>query len=91
MLKSTALPEYIRRLNSEKAFQGRSFSSLVIQQPEGTVSGKPAVAAPAAATAASSASAPPVFVEFVLRTKTEDAAKPAAPPASSGLPLEIRQ
>lgn len=65
MVKATALPEYLRRLNSEKAFQGRSFSSLLIeappeQKPTLDAQGKelPRVA--------------PKFVEFILRTRTPE-------------------
>lgn len=55
------LPEYIRRLNSEKAFQGRSFAALQVSPgqaaaPAGTVSAPAAAAAPATAP----------FHEFVL-------------------------
>lgn len=34
MLNAAALPEYIRRLGSERIFQGRSFASLVMNRPE---------------------------------------------------------
>lgn len=90
MLNSTALPEYIRRLNSEKAFQGRSFSSLVIQRPGVGGDGKPAGAAPGA----EAASAPPAFVEFVLRSKPADASRAAAGGVSSAKAagsLEVNQ
>lgn len=61
MTDPARLPEYIRRLNSEQAFQGRSFAALQVSPgqaaaPAGTVS------APGAATAP--ATAP--FHEFVL-------------------------
>lgn len=56
MLNPAALPEFIRRLNSEKAFQGRSFATLDMHRSE-----KPPAAAPGA-----KAPAPPSYVEFVL-------------------------
>lgn len=62
MLNAEALPEYIHRLNAEKAFQGRSFAALTIRRPEEekkTIAGKPSE--PSAAIAP-----PPGFVEFVL-------------------------
>jgi len=54
MLNAASLPDYIRRLNSEKAFQGRSFAALSIQRPKEE---------PATAKAAAKK---PDFVEFVL-------------------------
>lgn len=67
MLNGTALPEYIRRLGSEKAFQGRSFAALTLNRADA----QPAPAA-AAAGAASSPSAPaPRYVEFVLTPTLE--------------------
>lgn len=73
MLNAAALPEYIHRLDSEKAFQGRSFAALTILRPEEekkSASGKPSV----------TVAAPPGFVEFVLA--------PSGPPSAlpSGLP-----
>ncbi len=67
------LPEYIRRLNAEKAFQGRSFAAL-------RVSPGLAAAPTAAATPGSAAPAPPAtapFHEFVLAP--ENAAAAAGP------------
>ena len=55
MLNAATLPEYIRRLNAEPAFQGRSFSALTILRPEGEKKN----------VAAKSGSAP-AYVEFVL-------------------------
>jgi hypothetical protein len=57
MLNAATLPEYIRRLNSEKVFQGRSFSALTIQRPN---EDKKPVAANDAQTGLSP------YVEFVL-------------------------
>jgi hypothetical protein len=68
MLSGSALPEYIRRLGSEKAFQGRSFAALTLNRPE------PPAAAPAAATGGAQQPAPPPvsrFVEFVLTPRLE--------------------
>lgn len=64
MLVGSALPDYIRRLGTEKAFQGRSFAALTVSRPESV---PPPVAAPGAAAA-------PVaqrFVEFVLTPRLE--------------------
>ena len=82
MLNAATLPEYIHRLNSEKAFQGRSFASLTINRPEAETK---AAAAPAAAL--------PPFVEFVLRPNvtTPGSATDQAPPgvAPTGLPAGL--
>lgn len=87
MLKSTALPEFIHRLNSEKAFQGLSFSSLVIERPE-----TPASASSVTPGQGATPAAAPPFVEFVLRSnpppQTQKSAAEAAPPLKS---LEIKQ
>jgi len=46
MLSQGALPDYIRRLGGEKAFQGRNFASLTMNRVEpAPVAGQPATAA----------------------------------------------
>ncbi len=69
MLNPLALPEYIQRLNSEKAFKGRSFSTLTIQRPESAEAAKPSAPQPAA---------PINFVEFILTSSAPDINKSAA-------------
>jgi hypothetical protein len=53
VLDPTALPDYIRRLGAEKAFQGRSFAALTMNRvgkpPAPNLAGQGATAAPAAA------------------------------------------
>ncbi|OIR07183.1 fimbrial assembly protein PilN [mine drainage metagenome] len=66
MLDPAALPEYIRRLNSEPAFQGRSFATLSIRRPED----KPGAAVPG-----SSAAEPAGYVDFVLAQGASAAAE----------------
>jgi len=61
MLDPATLPEYIRRLNSEPAFQGRSFAALDIQRPDGKSAAKGA-----AASSVGPPAAPPAYVDFVL-------------------------
>lgn len=60
------LPEYIRRLNKEPAFQGRAFSALKLAEgkPEQPAAKSPQATAPAAAPGAPTAKA--LFHEFVL-------------------------
>lgn len=83
MLNPASLPEYIRRLKTEKAFQGRSFASLTIVRPEEGRE-KKAAAAPLAANAktgkagATTPALPPSFVDFVLMPDTADPGKPAS-------------
>ena len=66
MLDPAALPEYIRRLNAEPAFQGRSFATLSIRRPDD----KPGVAA-----AGSSSAGPAGYVDFVLTQSASAAAE----------------
>ncbi|HUY03847.1 MAG TPA: PilN domain-containing protein [Rhodocyclaceae bacterium] len=66
MLDPAALPEYIRRLNSEPAFQGRSFATLSIRRPDD----KPGAAAPG-----SSSAGPAAYVDFVLTQSASAAAE----------------
>ena len=68
MLQAALLPDYIRRLNSEAAFHGRSFASLDIRRAEPDRS-KPAGPG-------GSAVAAPKYVEFVL-TSSAPANAPA--------------
>lgn len=63
------LPEYIRRLNAEKAFQGRSFAALRVAP--GQAAPAPAVT-PGSAAATAPAAAP--FHEFVLAPENAPAA-----------------
>ena len=66
MLAAAALPEYIRRLGAEKAFQGRSFAALTMSRDE------PPAAAPEKVVAVSPA---PTFaqpIDFVLMPKLVD-------------------
>lgn len=80
MLNPALLPEYIRRLKTEKVFQGRSFASLNILRPEEGKEQK-IVATPLAANAKQGApgAAPalPPFVDFVLMPGAVVADKPA--------------
>jgi len=69
MLNSAALPEYLRRLGGEKAFEGRTFAALTLNRPTAAV--VPA-ASPAAGTAAAAPPpAAPDYVEFVLIPQRE--------------------
>lgn len=68
MLEASALPDYIRRLGGEKAFQGQSFATLRVQS--------------AIAAASSPASAPvTAFTEFSLVPQPE---APVVAPPSEG-------
>lgn len=75
MLDPATLPEYIHRLNSEPAFQGRSFAALSIQRPED----KHAARSDAQASEAPSA-APPAYVDFVLMQSGATSATPEGKP-----------
>ena len=93
MLNPASLPEYIRRLKTEKAFQGRSFASLTILRPEEGREKKAAAtpAAKAGAPGATTQALPPSFVDFVLMPGTTDPGKPAnaaslAPTATPAIP-----
>ena len=77
MLNPGALPDYIRRLGAEKAFQGRNFAALSMNRVEQTAGAGPAAAAAAPVVPAQEAVARPI--DFVLLpSKTADAkvAKP---------------
>ena len=81
-LDPASLPEYIRRLKTEKVFQGLSFSSLTVLRPEeGT--DKQIVAAPRDA---KGALLPLRFVDFVLMPGTIDPAKPATATTAAAAP-----
>jgi len=83
MLLPASLPEYIRRLNSEAAFHGRSFASLDIRRSEGDKS-KPSAAG---------AAARPSYVEFALTSGAANvlaAAGDAAAFSMVGGPAEKR-
>jgi hypothetical protein len=64
-LSAEKVPAYIRRLNGEAVFQGRSFAALAIEE------GKPAEVAGAA----DPARKPPPYLEFQLVSSPERAAK----------------
>ncbi len=83
MLSPAALPDYIRRLGAEKAFQGRNFAALTMNRAERTAAPRPVAqsvalpsqaASPAAATTAATAAAAmpadaPRPIDFVLMPK----------------------
>ncbi|MBI5921443.1 MAG: PilN domain-containing protein [Betaproteobacteria bacterium] len=90
MLNPAALPEYIRRLKTEKVFQGRSFASLTILRPEEGKENKIAATPPAVnvkpnASAAATPALPPSFVDFVLMPSIAEPTKAAVAP-SGGAP-----
>lgn len=66
MLDPALLPDYIRRLGAEKAFQGRSFASLTMNRPESPAIPATAVRATAVVPAPTPASRP---IDFVLLPK----------------------
>jgi multidrug efflux pump subunit AcrA (membrane-fusion protein) len=63
MLNPAALPDYIRRLGAEKAFQGRNFASLTMNRADPPVVVRPATPVVAASPAPTLDSRP---IEFVL-------------------------
>lgn len=67
MLDPVVLPEYIRRLGTEKVFQGRSFASLTMNRA--APSAPPRSAAPGAATVAPAPTSGPRPIDFVLMPK----------------------
>lgn len=75
MLDAAALPEYIRRLGGEKAFQGRSFAALTMNRAEPAPPLRPVGQAAAVLPAPTLAPRP---VDFVLMPKLAEAreAKP---------------
>lgn len=72
MLSSVALPDYIRRLGTEAAFQGRDFAALTLDRPDA----KPVAAS--AAVPPAPTSGPARYIDFVLTPKLADSqgAKP---------------
>jgi hypothetical protein len=66
MLNPAALPDYIRRLGAEKAFQGRNFAALSMNRGELASGAGPAAAAAAAAPAAPAQAAVARPIDFVL-------------------------
>ena len=72
MLDPATLPEYIRRLNSEPAFQGRSFAALDIRRPDGKSAAKGA-----AVSSMEPPAVPSSYVDFVLM-QSAPAKRPSA-------------
>jgi hypothetical protein len=70
MLNPATLPEYIRRLGTEKAFQGRSFASLTMNRADPPAAVRPA--GPGAAVSPAP-SFPPRPVDFILMPKLTEA------------------
>ena len=95
MLDPSALPDYIRRLNTEKVFQGRSFAALTIKRPEeGQNKRSAAAAAPAAGAKLPAATAPivaaqPAYVEFVLMPSAQTAGTLPDVPGSENSPPQV--
>lgn len=80
-LDPALLPDYIRRLGKERAFQGRSFAALRLDE------GKADVATGVSGQPAKTVAAPPKapYHEFVLiPTRAEDAGSSGNPPPSAG-------
>ena len=73
MFSPLALPEYIRRLGTEKIFQGRSFAALTMDRPAEVPAARVANTATSAnapnAANATQAAPPPRYIEFVLTPK----------------------
>lgn len=74
LLNPAALPEYIRRLGTEPAFQGRNFASLSMEREAPPVPARPAAAGTAAVAPAPTSL--PRAIDFVLLPKRVEA--PAA-------------
>jgi hypothetical protein len=74
MLNPAALPDYIRRLGAEKAFQGRSFAALTMNRAEPPPAVRPAGQGAAVSPAPTSSPAPgPRPVDFVLMPRLVEA------------------
>ncbi|MCX7156851.1 MAG: PilN domain-containing protein [Rhodocyclales bacterium] len=73
MLNAAALPDYIRRLGTEKVFQGRNFAALTMNRVE-----PPAAVRPVAQGAAVSPTPTPAPgpIDFVLMPKLVEAKEP---------------
>lgn len=73
MLNPAALPDYIRRLGTEKAFQGRSFAELTMTRPESAPLVRPPAQGSVAAVPGSAPTAVPAPVsqpvDFALMPK----------------------
>lgn len=72
MLTQAALPDYIRRLGAEKAFQGRNFAALTMTRADPAPAGSPAGQGTAARPAPTSAPRP---LDFVLMPRQGGEAK----------------
>lgn len=70
MLNSATLPDYIRRLGTEKAFQGRNFAALTMNRADPPAAVRPAAQGVAVVPAPTSALRP---VDFVLMPKLVEA------------------
>jgi hypothetical protein len=77
MLDPGALPDYIRRLGAEKAFQGRNFAALSMNRNEPASGSGPAAVAAAPAALTQAAVARPI--DFVLLPSKASDAKAAKP------------
>lgn len=77
MLDPGALPDYIRRLGAEKAFQGRNFAALSMNRNEPASGAGPAAVAAAPAALTQAAVARPI--DFVLLPSKASDAKAAKP------------
>lgn len=69
MLNAAALPDYIRRMGAEKAFQGRDFAALTMNRPDAAAGGRPAGAGDAGSPAPTPAQRP---IDFVLTPSPND-------------------
>lgn len=68
MTDQSLLPEYIRRLNRERAFAGREFAALDVRQPSPEEGASPATGGASAAEKGSTRGATsPGYVDFVLK------------------------
>jgi hypothetical protein len=73
MLNQAALPDYIRRLGAEKAFQGRNFAALTMNRVDSAPAVSPAGPGAAVAPAPTSAPRP---IDFVLMPRQGEAKEP---------------
>lgn len=74
LIDGAALPEYIRRLGTEKVFQGRSFAALTLNRPDAPVaSASQAQPATPGGAVSPAPTLPPRYVEFVLTPTLENA------------------
>jgi hypothetical protein len=72
MLNPAALPDYIRRLGAEKAFQGRSFAALTMNRVDPAASFRP-VGQGATVLPAPTIAVAPIPIDFVLMPKLVEA------------------